>query len=48
MYWCRYKEARVALEASLSSLKENSLDKKKRQKFIKDVNEALQKVFMST
>jgi hypothetical protein len=40
----RYKEARGALEASIVSLQDANLDKNKRQRFLKDVQEALQKV----
>jgi hypothetical protein len=41
---CRYKEARAAFEASIVSLQAANLDKNKRQRFLKDVQEALQKV----
>jgi hypothetical protein len=44
LYCCRYKEAKVALETSLSCLQQASLDKNKRNRFLKDVQESLQKV----
>jgi len=40
----RYKEAKVVLETSLSSLQHASLDKNKRTRFLRDVQESLQKV----
>ena len=46
VYYLRYKDARVALEASLCSLQQANLEKNKRQRFLKDVQEALQKVIM--
>jgi hypothetical protein len=44
LYCCRYKEAKVALETSLSCLQQASLDKNKRNRFLKDVQESLLKV----
>ena len=40
----RFKEARVAFEEALSSVKVAKLDKKKREKFLKDVQNSCQKI----
>lgn len=40
----RYKEARFAFEEAISSLKLSKLDKKKREKFLKDTRESLEKI----
>ena len=40
----RFKEARVAFEEALSSVKVAKLDKKKREKFLKDVQNSFQKI----
>jgi len=40
----RYKEARYAFEEAISSLKFSKLDKKKKDKFLKDTNESLAKI----
>lgn len=40
----RYKEARFAFEEAISSLKLSKLDKKKREKFLKDTKESLEKI----